>query len=925
MSENVSKTDLENLADRISGSIKNNKSEPVDLEQSVAVPLKNGQEEANRTFSSQLVHFAKMASGIEAIVAINQKIFSKPDIKTPSPKDFIGPRSLPETKEENADFIGPKQPSLEEQTESGKAEEIEEKETSKFQSAALKFWDWSKGHGEKAGKLLGDFFSSKWFKMIAIAILAFVPMEVWVSLWNFVKNTLFPIIKSFMSFAGEHPLLTIASLLTLYFAGPGGIMKILNLVWKGISAISSMGIFGGGAAAAAEGGAAAGGAAAAGVGGAAIAGTASIAAGIIWMVVDAIRGALKFGGAGGALGGALGGMDKGLMGAFKNMGKYALIGAGIGLIGGPVGVIGGGLIGAAIGAVLGYIGGEKLAGIFSPITKLFSGIFNIFGDLWDSFKGIFSGMMDGWNEGATFKEKIVGAIKGLIKGIVKFIFVAIKSWYKLLWEGFKFILRLPGMIIKLAWEVITAIPSMLYELWKMIGSVIFGLLADAVDWIGELFGFENVGSDLLKKGEKLWADVEQFFVNAWNMIKAPFVWIFGLFDGSFVEWLIAKVEGTFAWILDIGGWIWGKMKGVFLWIGSLFGGSGGEGNVTDGLEGFSLWQMLKDAVTGIKDWFLGLFDFEFPSFEMPSLMGGLRKLAPDEDSWVWKIPGTGWLKDKLYGGGEEPIKMPPGKSGDSGGATDIKSKKDKGWGEKFLDNQKLTGSGILDDNMFSKDTVDMDKLMQMINTKKISKSTVEELLNEDLSDGDKEQIKAILNNSSLWPDIKAETVDTEKTAPEAVKKDGPGVFASIGNWWNDDDKEESMLERNQRKRKEKKERDKKTHERHAQWEKDKAQGLDPAEQARLRQIDALEAEKAYTPMGTPKEARLQMKIDKLKGITPKNTNTSGQALNAAADGTGGGNGNNTIINNITKIDKSSHGSTAVVQSKTAQDQYFPEF
>lgn len=899
MSENVSKTDLENLADRISGSIKNNKSEPVDLEQSVAVPIKNGQEETNRVFSSQFVQFARMASGIEAIIAINEKIFSKPDILTPSSKDLIGPVSLPEVKEQNPNFIGPKQPSLEEQTESGKAEEIEEKETSKFQSAALKFWDWSKGHGEKAGKLLGDFFSSKWFKMIAIAILAFVPMEVWVSLWNFVKNTLFPLFKSFMSFAGEHPLLTIASLLTLYFAGPGGIVRILSLVWKGISALSSLSMFGGGAAAAAEGGAAAvagteaaAAAGGAGVSGAAIAGTASIAAGVIWMVVDAIRGALKFGGAGGALGGALGGMDKGFMGAFKNMGKFALIGAGIGLIGGPVGILGGGLIGAAIGAILGYIGGEKLAGIFAPVTELFSGIFGIFGDLWDSFKGIFTSTMDGWDEGTTFKEKLVGAVKGLIKGLLKFLWQYLTMIPKMMFELVKFLLKVPGMLIELAWEIVKAIPVLFYELITGIGSVIFGLLADALDWVGGLLGFDNLGSDLLAAGEQLWSDFVGFFKGVWDLIKAPFVWFFGLF-------------------------------------------SGGD-DVTEGQEEFSLWSMLWDAMVGIKDWFLGIFDFEFPSFEMPSLMSGLKKLAPDEDSWVWKIPGTGWLKEKIYGSdSDEPVKQPPWKqrnaidamidgfksmapdedswfwkipgsgwirdklfggseesegSGDSGGATNVKPKKDKGWGEKFLDKQRLTGSGILDDNMFEKDTVDMDKLMQMINTKKISKSTVEELLNEDLSDGDKEQIKKILNNSSLWPDIKAETVNTEKPAPEAVKKDGPGVFASIGNWWNDDDKEETKLE-----------------------------------QKRLEAIDALEGEKQYTEMGSAKEARLQKKINKLKGITPKNTNTSGQALNAAADGTGGGNGNNTIINNITKIDKSSHGSTAVVQSKTAQDQYFPEF
>ena len=62
------------------------------------------------------------------------------------------------------------------------------------------------------------------------------------------------------------------------------------------------------------------------------------------------------------LGGFLGGTESGWTGAFKNLGKWALIGAGIGfLAGGPVGAIIGGLVGAAIGAVLGFIGGETIA------------------------------------------------------------------------------------------------------------------------------------------------------------------------------------------------------------------------------------------------------------------------------------------------------------------------------------------------------------------------------------------------------------------------------------------------------------------------------------------------------------------------------------------------------------------------------------
>jgi hypothetical protein len=74
----------------------------------------------------------------------------------------------------------------------------------------------------------------------------------------------------------------------------------------------------------------------------------------------------------GFFGAFFGGTGSGIKNAFKNAGKWALIGAGVGgLIGLLPGAIIGGLLGAAFGGILGYIGGETLAKSFDGIGAWF--------------------------------------------------------------------------------------------------------------------------------------------------------------------------------------------------------------------------------------------------------------------------------------------------------------------------------------------------------------------------------------------------------------------------------------------------------------------------------------------------------------------------------------------------------------------------
>jgi hypothetical protein len=102
---------------------------------------------------------------------------------------------------------------------------------------------------------------------------------------------------------------------------------------------------------------------------------------LIMMVMDGFKGLLlskKWGvnKISGAIGGFLAGNQSGIKGAFSNMGKWAIMGAGIGTLAIPIPIVGtliGGLIGAAVGGILGFIGGQKVAQGVDFVTKMMKG------------------------------------------------------------------------------------------------------------------------------------------------------------------------------------------------------------------------------------------------------------------------------------------------------------------------------------------------------------------------------------------------------------------------------------------------------------------------------------------------------------------------------------------------------------------------
>jgi hypothetical protein len=136
------------------------------------------------------------------------------------------------------------------------------------------------------------------------------------------------------------------------------------------------------------------------------AGIALLAGGLIWATIDAIMGVLKAKQWGvskfaGGMGGFLAGTGSGWSNAFKNAGKWALIGAGTGMLAaGPIGALAGGIIGASIGLVLGWIGGEIVAKNVDRVGKEFSTLWkdkkkSLFDKLFGSFDIGIQAYMDG--------------------------------------------------------------------------------------------------------------------------------------------------------------------------------------------------------------------------------------------------------------------------------------------------------------------------------------------------------------------------------------------------------------------------------------------------------------------------------------------------------------------------------------------------
>ena len=148
-----------------------------------------------------------------------------------------------------------------------------------------------------------------------------------------------------------------------------------------------------------------------------VAGPLAIITAILMMVIDGIKGIFKAKEWGTSkisafIGSFLGGASEGgLKNAFASMGKWALLGAGIGSVVPVVGTITGGILGAVIGAILGWVGGKDIAKSLDVIGAWFKSTFI---DTWvDTFKTMFTNIKNIWKSDESFGKKI-GKIIGEI-------------------------------------------------------------------------------------------------------------------------------------------------------------------------------------------------------------------------------------------------------------------------------------------------------------------------------------------------------------------------------------------------------------------------------------------------------------------------------------------------------------------------------
>ena len=180
------------------------------------------------------------------------------------------------------------------------------------------------------------------------------------------------------------------------------------------------------------------------------------------------------------LGGFFGGeADGGVMNMFKNMGKWALIGAGIGSVVPVVGTLVGGLVGAAIGGLLGLIGAKRIAKAFSAVgawlKNAWIGVSEFVKDIWNKVVTWFTSLWSWASEG------IAAGWTGLT-GFISEKWEQVKAWFfnALSWasEG-----------LSAGW---TGLSGFVSEKWQAVKK-----------WFEDLLTFESEGGEKIGLGEKI--------------------------------------------------------------------------------------------------------------------------------------------------------------------------------------------------------------------------------------------------------------------------------------------------------------------------------------------------------------------------------------------------------------------------------------
>lgn len=280
------------------------------------------------------------------------------------------------------------------------------------------------------------------------------------------------------------------------------------------------------------------------------------------------------------LGGFLGGASEGgLKNAFSSMGKWALLGAGIGSVVPVVGTIAGGLIGGAIGLIFGGIGGKNIAKGFDFIWRWFKNTFipsflEMLDDLFaiSKFKEIFKGDDSiGKKIGKAIGLFFVTCFKMPIK-----LFTSTSTFFKKIFNG----------------------KQIQESLGNMVSSVFNGF-GNAWESI------KGFGSNLKDKTKNAWNSVKEFSGDVWEGIKESEL-------ASFVSSLFTSLKDGISKFFKenpVGKWIdsciINPIKNAFTQMGAWFSYIG-DAFEKDGIKGalnaMTFGMLKKDKESGLTDY-----------------------------------------------------------------------------------------------------------------------------------------------------------------------------------------------------------------------------------------------------------------------------------------------------------------------------------
>ena len=236
---------------------------------------------------------------------------------------------------------------------------------------------------------------------------------------------------------------------------------------------------------------------------------------------------------------------------------------------------------------------KSIAEMFGKITERFSGWSDM--SLWEKVQAIFGALFD-------FGETIMN-IAGNIVAKVAAMFGLDGKFFSDLWGS---IMSIPNAFLDDLIEVKNGITDKWSE-WFPEGVGVYlvnKVFTPLKDWFNDTFSFGS------------WKEVLQSFVTAY--------------------FLPAQI------IKDV------LINPAAKWLGEKFGFD------TSKFTEFSVGEILVNAWEKIINWFTEKFDIKWPEINIPSPKELVKMMAPAEDSVLWKVPGTGFIKDWIYS--KEPDK-----------------------------------------------------------------------------------------------------------------------------------------------------------------------------------------------------------------------------------------------------------------------------